>query len=81
MSEYREQRKEWLSTLEVGDAVAVRCYTGSSFLMDGKVVRQTRTLFICEVKMNSSHAEQVRFARDTGLQYGGGMALHIPDFK
>lgn len=81
---YQEQRREWLSLLQVGDSVAVRYYSAGSsrdFLLDGKVIRQTRTLFICEVEMNGGGAEQVRFIRKNGLQYGGGMALHVPSFK
>ena len=76
---YPQQRAAWLKALQVGDKVKVKYYDhlqADVILADGEVARLTRTLFICNVQV-SGQVEQIRFERRHGLQWGGGMALHM----
>ncbi len=71
-------RSMWLDSLKTDDPVGV----GSGpYMLDGKVVRQTKTLNICLVWIDQDRPRLHRFRRNDGSGYGNYLTLEIPQGK
>src|SRR5262245_15315384 len=85
LRDYHKKRAVWLKALHVGCTANVQ-YGNSEY--DGHVYQATKHSVWCRFTIRegsdglyTTKTHWIRFARKTGLQWGGGMMLHIPEVK